>query len=213
MNVPRGTSWPSVLRASPRAVFRVTMLPYQLRALAAGGKSQHRIPVSAENSTVHPGKFSGLDLSSGRARQYELPNIPELRARCTFESGNRRAVTIRPKFIPGDLLWVYDPKGKKRGASKFTLEVASVGISRVQDLSNADARAEGTGQLHLRERMNAGDGVLFTDAGVYGWALRQWHRADPRRPDLWADNAWVWVVQFVAHPVQVDRLLAQWGTQ
>ena len=208
MIVPRGTSWPCILRDTPRATFRVTMLPYQLRALADGAKSQHRILISAENSTVHPGQFSGLDLSTGRARHAGgPPNLPQLRARCTFESGKTRAVTIRPRFIAGDLLWVYDPRGKRRGSSKFTLEVISVGVSRVQDMLDSDARAEGVGSVRPPAVMR-----FLTDVGQYGWHAEEWRRRCwPRRPDLWAGNPWVWVVLFAAHRVQVDRLLAQWG--
>jgi hypothetical protein len=80
-----------------------------------------------------------------------------------------------------------------RWASRITLEVVSVRVERLQDISNADAKAEGI------ER-NVDDGVRY-------WGPLGKGHVDPRvafrglweetyGTEAWALNPWVWVVTF-----------------
>lgn len=80
-----------------------------------------------------------------------------------------------------------------RAASRIALEIADVRVERLQDISEADALAEGIVQLH--------DGGYGLPAGEH------YHSADPRKSylSLWEAingpgsveaNPWVWVVEF-----------------
>ena len=84
-----------------------------------------------------------------------------------------------------------------RAASRITLEIVSVRVERLQDISEEDAKAEGI------------------ETGPYGFKLYgkelerldQWAKDDARfayktlwesinGPDSWANNPWVWVITF-----------------
>jgi len=81
-----------------------------------------------------------------------------------------------------------------RWASRILLEITDVRVERVQDISEADAQAEG---IEYSERF---EGYCIGMAEHY-------HSHDPRLsyaslwesingPDSWAANPWVWVVEF-----------------
>lgn len=84
-----------------------------------------------------------------------------------------------------------------RAASRITLDIGGVRVERLQDISEADALAEGIVQLK--------DGGYGLPAGEH------YHSADPRQSyfSLWEAingpgsveaNAWVWVVEFKRFP-------------
>ncbi len=96
-------------------------------------------------------------------------------------------------------VWVAPPKRWKpsifmtRAASRITLEVTGVRVERLQEITEADARAEGV------ER-NVDDGVEYFGPLNHG-------HVDPRvayrslwesinGDGSWAANPWVWVVEF-----------------
>ena len=96
-----------------------------------------------------------------------------------------------------------------RWASRLTLEIVSVRVERLQDISEADAKAEGL-------KACSKDGTLIK-YGIpdmdglpggcdVGWPWGKWD-ADPRKayralwesingPGSWEANPWVWVVEF-----------------
>lgn len=195
MNVPRGTLPPVTARGSWRVAVLHLPRPYRL-ALGRGLKSELRLPLTRDNCTVHPGRFAGLDLDSGRARRN---GVAQLRARCEFESGQVRAVTVLPKFCRGDLLWVRAPR-QARKRSRLTLEVTGVDIARVQDMTDADAVAEGVGALPLR---------LRSSGGPRHWFANWWDAWRGSRS--WRQNDWVWILRFRVHEENVDALLERWG--
>lgn len=131
---------------------------------------------------------------------------------------------------PGDTLWVrekwlkYDdntaiyfddvdetewrwlsPMFMPRWASRITLEVVSISAERVQDISQADAKAEGADPWFL-----AGDGKKDIQNGVqfsiehcpeekrdYRTGYRHlWDSINAKRGYPWESNPWVWVVEF-----------------
>ncbi len=190
MIVPRGT--PKVSRLRMRTAWR--------DALMAGSKTEHRVLMTEENSVVSPGSFEALDLSSGRVRPLRPRGgmkDAELRARCLFPSG-ARAVTVSSLMAAGDLIWVRT-RGTAREDSVWTLEITSVGCSRLQDLSDADALAEGVRLLGSRFRQGGQPPRV--------WFARSWDDA-PRRAVPWHANPWVWIYRFKAHRMQIDELLA-----
>jgi hypothetical protein len=74
-----------------------------------------------------------------------------------------------------------------RWASRITLEITAVRVERLQDISEADAMAEG---------------VLIDGIGNPGGPMRVSQRAFKifwqviNGPESWAANPWVWVVEF-----------------
>lgn len=81
-----------------------------------------------------------------------------------------------------------------RAASRIQLEVTGVRVERLQDISDADARAEGA--VCVDEA--TGREVLFPDASKAGsWRLGYrvlWESING--PGSWDANPWVWVVEF-----------------
>lgn len=71
-----------------------------------------------------------------------------------------------------------------RWASRITLDVTGVGVERVQDISEEQARAEGV----------PGD-LLHAAAGFYPLAFAKlWESING--PESWHSNPWVWCVSF-----------------
>lgn len=73
-----------------------------------------------------------------------------------------------------------------RWASRLTLEVKSVRVERVQEISEADAKAEG-----LRERDDPGHQAFARDEFA-----RYWNVINAKRGYGWDANPWVWVIGF-----------------
>ena len=89
--------------------------------------------------------------------------------------------------------WQGNPSGFKwrpsihmpRWASRITLEITGVRVERLQDISNADALAEGVSVLPGHED--------FLDEAIQGFE-EIWNRING--PGSWDANPWVWVVEF-----------------
>ena len=80
---------------------------------------------------------------------------------------------------------VWHPSNRMpRWASRITLEVVSVRVERLQDISDADATAEGC----ERSAMKVASGFMRE---VFRGVWTHINGADS-----WADNPWVWVVEF-----------------
>ncbi len=78
-----------------------------------------------------------------------------------------------------------------RWASRLTLTITEVRVERLQDISEADAKAEGAPQL-----WTTGDGDFYEDARgnhLTGYA-GVWEHING--PGSWAANPWVWAVSF-----------------
>ena len=79
-----------------------------------------------------------------------------------------------------------------RGASRITLEVVSVRVERVQEISRSDALAEGfTPGLNGLESW---DGKLYGNSQLAFEAC--WESINAKRGYGWDVNPWVWVVEF-----------------
>lgn len=127
-------------------------------------------------------------------------------------------------YHPGDVLWVretwhqnYDGsiaykasappnKGWKpsiympREAARIFLRVTDVGVERVQDITDADAMAEGfegvpcdhpMGRYACEDCMNTG----YREPPTVGFA-ELWDRLNAKRGYGWDANPWVWVISF-----------------
>lgn len=86
-----------------------------------------------------------------------------------------------------------------RWASRITLEVTGVRVERVQDISDADAIAEGV--VKVREGCYVVRGTAQDRAGLghsepaTAFACA-WNEINEARGYGWAENPWVWVVEF-----------------
>ena len=121
-----------------------------------------------------------------------------------------------PYGAPGDRLWVretWDTDGKTiayrattpetttdpepmrwrpsihmpRWASRLTLAVTSVRVERVQEITEADARAEGIEPQRSDYSGEDSNSLQFRDL---------WDSINAARGYGWAVNPWVWVVEF-----------------
>ncbi len=181
-------------------VIPLTFRPDMLKANRLGQKWQTRRLVKSSNTRVAPGVFEGVDLSTGRARRAS-ETLTEIRAQCRSSNLARdpivsppRVVTLSPRVQPGDLLWARLPRGR-RVDSRQTLTVQGVRGCRVQDMTDADALAEGIVQVKeyaatLSPRARY---ALLWDAinGAGSWAL----------------NPWVWVYEYSVRRQNVDAIL------
>lgn len=88
-----------------------------------------------------------------------------------------------------------------RWASRITLEITDVRVERLQEISEADAIAEGV--IHAA---NCGNGPIYhpsdefvgtpTCNPIYAYG-QLWERINGSKgPMAWAANPWVWVVEF-----------------
>ena len=78
-----------------------------------------------------------------------------------------------------------------RWASRITLEVTAVRVERVQEISEADARAEGIEPRRAGQDAY-GDPIKTHRTGfVYAW-----QEINAKRGHSWESNPWVWVVEF-----------------
>jgi hypothetical protein len=73
-----------------------------------------------------------------------------------------------------------------RWASRITLEVTGVRVERVQDISEADAWAEGIDRTHMGRGIQR-PAVHFR---------RLWDSINAKRGFGWESNPYVWVVEF-----------------
>lgn len=184
-----------------------------VRALLAGTKTQTRRGAKVESTM---GRDSILAPRRGKkyASTFLLP-----------DHASRAAVACCPYGVPGDRLWVRESHCDARGGiaarvlyradgdaacrwtpsihmpkalSRITLEITEVRVERLQDISEADAKAEGITPLQVRS---------FASFGADAAEREAMHRraaVDPYRAlwesinggGSWDVNPWVWAVSF-----------------
>lgn len=87
-----------------------------------------------------------------------------------------------------------------RWASRLTLEVVSVRVERVQEISASNAKAEGCDPYIYGEGLvkppRYGDEYQYRPDYRMGFEIL-WDRINGKKPGRsWADNPWVWVLEF-----------------
>lgn len=132
-----------------------------------------------------------------------------------------------PHGRPGDLLWVREtwgisgngvfyradtaqpetvkyawkgPRSLKRKDARLVLELTGVRVQRVQDISEADAEAEGVEKAIEITPGRVPPGQVGHRTG-YGLSFckgyrKTWDELNARRGFPWESNPWVWVVEF-----------------
>lgn len=188
-----------------------------VRALLAGTKTQTRrlvrLPSGFVPTRVAPGPFAGhfdfID-DEGMGGMVDEPRwfvgdtlwVRETWSRAQFENcGELTTRTVYRADFPDD----YDGFGirrwypsihMKRADARLLLEVTDVRVERLQDISEADAKAEGVddgpGRGHhlypspRAARSSLGHRAVFAEL---------WDQINGERA-AWASNPWVWVVSF-----------------
>lgn len=84
---------------------------------------------------------------------------------------------FEPKWIPS----IFMPKKY----SRITLEITNVRVEQLQDISEADAKAEGCDHFIIRDRLTS-----YVDD-----YKNLWNRING--PGSWDANPWVWVIEFI----------------
>ena len=84
-----------------------------------------------------------------------------------------------------------------RWASRITLEITAVRVDRLQDITEADARAEGCNRIELGP-FEVGGMPVHPMTSTYKEAFKGlWDSINGKRKVCtWNDNPWVWVVEF-----------------
>lgn len=106
--------------------------------------------------------------------------------RATYKHGDRLGDTlgIKKRWTPS----IHMP----RHASRITLEVTGVRVERLQDISQADAVAEGAPPSHPSiDRVSREFGFADFPRSWYG---QLWEQING--PGSWQANPWVWVISF-----------------
>jgi hypothetical protein len=88
----------------------------------------------------------------------------------------------------------------RRSHSRLTLTVTDVRVQRLQDISEADARAEGVGSL---ESHMPGKASVTAREGFE----RLWDSLNANRAP-WASNPWVVAISFDVHHINIDSMEA-----
>ncbi|MHB0973915.1 MAG: ASCH domain-containing protein [Thiobacillus sp.] len=166
-----------------------------VRAILAGTKTQTRRVVKPQ-----PGGLLKLALHLAR-RGLPIWFCDGWDGTCPYgQPGDQ--LWVRETFAPmttgyaylADPVWRDSPSGRwhpsihmPRVASRITLEIVSVRVERLQDISESDALAEGVSP-DMGLCWQSGDD---TPRGMYG---ELWESING--PGSWDANPWVWVVEF-----------------
>lgn len=121
--------------------------------------------------------FVDMTLECGKAYVYAADGPPH-----DFRKGNQRG-GITPTW------WKRPAIFMPRAASRITLEVTAVRVERLQDISEADAQAEGW----TRRPEVSTDPQVHKEA-ARDWIMDLWESING--PGSWDANPWVWVVEF-----------------
>jgi hypothetical protein len=181
-----------------------------VRALLAGAKTQTRRIVKPQPTKLDGHNFDGMwsDTIDPVVRYFVCPYGQvgdQLYVRENFytwaawDSIKPSELVAATKQQPGcEIFYCADYRGiclagklrpsihLPRHLSRILLEVVSVRIERVQQITEADAQAEGV-------TLNGGQ-------GYDGWAKQEysalWDHLNLKRGFGWSVNPWVWVVEF-----------------
>ena len=193
-----------------------------IRALLDGRKTQTRRIVKPQPEKRH---VCGVDPMLGFKKRGS-------RDLWLYPNAKQEVLATCPYGQPGDTLWVRetwreleyptmsttheyratsrDSENHKwrpsiympRWVSRITLVISSVRVQRLQEISEADARAEGAPlELRLLDSVRLGATASHT-----GGFERLWESI--YGPDSWDANPWVWALTFEVIRKNVDKVTA-----
>lgn len=118
--------------------------PAMYQAIEMGLKSETRRPLTAGNCALSRGDFQALDLTVGRA---DVGAWPVCGLKCRLDApGGRRSVTVLPRILPNTVVWPrrgQAGEGAKRANAQILLRVTEVRATRLMEITEAEALAEG----------------------------------------------------------------------
>ena len=130
----------------------------------------------------HPGDLLWVRETWATSKSLDHVKPSDLAAGAPIEYAADRCLTISGGKLPD--------RGKWRPSifmmpwmSRITLEVVSVRVERVDDISPSDCRAEGVG-------------IMLNDLGARYAFGSLWNEINGKRGYGWSVNPWVWVVEF-----------------
>lgn len=144
------------------------------------GQTGDRLWVREEHYRFgHWEEVSGVKTKTGKQKFAFVPDSSEVLfdAPSEFRKARQRQDPLTPawhkrlaRFMP-------------RSASRITLEITDVRVERLQDITDADALAEGVDQ---------------TNTSIGGYATERFKRLweSINGPDSWDANPWVWAIGF-----------------
>ncbi|MBP3955479.1 hypothetical protein J8F10_09315 [Gemmata sp. G18] len=99
-----------------------------------------------------------------------------------------------------------------RRMSRMTLEITTVRVERLEDISEADAKAEGFSPGWMGDALPEtpiGGGFTISSPGTYASSAGhfQAYWCELHGYDAWEASPWVWVLEFKVHQQNVDELL------
>lgn len=117
------------------------------------------------------------------------------------------------RLAPHPKVGKFMANGCYREASRLTLRITDVRVERLQDISEADAEAEGACRYDVSEFTD--DEIALLDAPVLDRATPYvngfsmvWDGINSKRGLGWRYNPWVWVIAFEIIRQNVDALIA-----
>lgn len=117
------------------------------------------------------------------------PDLPQIIYAADYYGQERPHIRWRPS--------IHMP----RWASRLTLRITDVRVQRLQEISEADARAEGAPlELRLLDSVRLGATASHT-----GGFERLWESI--HGPDSWASNPWVWCLSFRVIHKNIDEVV------
>ena len=194
-----------------------------VRAILEGRKSQTRRVVKSPIGSLAGLGFWGYDttVSDGATTAMfgDQLGYTRARVRCPYgQSGDRlwvRETFTRLWFEPGDgwqtfykaddnLDYVRDAAvglwhpsiHMPRAYSRITLEITDVRVEQVQEVSEADAEAEGVTRELRGPRMYPGTNAARILESHQAAFARLWDAINAKRGYGWDSNPWVWVISF-----------------
>lgn len=182
-----------------------------VRALLAGTKTQTRRVVkpqpagawAAPGKTTCPYGVPGDRLWVRESAWFDRAQVDGVDGiRCFFPGREVRFSTgqagTAPFVCSAEMLDINTSLRKRpsihmpRWASRITLEITAVRVERLQDISEADAMAEGAPPSHPSiDRISREFGYPDFSRSWYG---QLWDQING--PGAWEENPWVWVVEF-----------------
>lgn len=157
----------------------------------------HEILFSGEPPVIVPVRYAfGDKLWVKEAWSHDALDLDECRAAHEdVSAGSHCGPYYRATEVAPDTLRWISPLYMPRWASRITLEVTEVRVQRLQEITEADARAEGCrGVRGATGQMIPGPPLTARDHYIDRWDVINGKQAP------WDSNPWVWAITFSRVP-------------